>query len=113
MAVLPDVWTLVADWRGEAVGFAMLSREEPAELELVAIAVRPDWESRGVGRLLLDSAERAAIERAAATLRLTVALDNPRARRLFERAGYTYVQEEQGQYAGGQSSIGMRKRLGS
>lgn len=115
MAALPDVRTFVAEAGTEAVGYAMVTFDTPAEAELLAIAVRPEWQAQGVGRLLLRQAESAARNhvdpQALATMHLSVALDNHSARCMFERSGYEYLPDDQGVYPGGQPSIRMRKRL--
>lgn len=122
-ATLPEtmglswVRTIVAETGGRAVAFAMYSLEALAvrEIELLAIAVEPEWQSRGIGRRLLEHVEGAAPTlvrgRGTAWVHLNVAEDNEAARRLFESSGYLPTGTEHGHYAGGQRSIGMRKRL--
>ena len=106
------VHTLVAESSGTPVGFALLRLG--AEAELVAIAVTAEWRRKGVARLLLDGIERVALEACrgdSCTIRLTVAVDNASARRLFERVGYAIDDDDRGFYPAGQQSIGMWKRV--
>ena len=114
---LPWARTVVASLGGREVGFAIYSLEGLArgEVELTAIAVEPDCHSRGIGRSLLAFVERTTlaltpgVERP--SVRLTVAHDNGRARRLFHRAGYRFVRGKQAFYAGGQRALTLRKVL--
>lgn len=114
MAGQPGVHTLVAVAGQQRIGFAMYTLEAP-EADLLAIAVLPERQSQGAGKLLLQEVESAvrdyAGEAGEAAMRLSVALDNTLARRLFERCGYRYRPEEQGFYPGGQPSITMWKRF--
>jgi ribosomal protein S18 acetylase RimI-like enzyme len=112
----PGVRTTIAGVRGAAVGFVMFSLAGDArgEVDLVAIAVRPEWQSRGVGTRLLEHVENEARRRVTespATVRLSVAVDNRTALRLFRRAGYARLPGVGGRYPGGQRSIGLFKNV--
>ncbi len=113
----PWIRTVVAQARGRPVGFAMISLEDAGagEIDLTAIAVEPAWQSRGVARTLLRHMEQVARSAVAAgrpaSVRLTVAEDNPRARGLFEAVGYRLVPGEEDRYSGGQRSLTLRKNL--
>ena len=113
----PWVRTIVAEAQGRPVGFAMISLEDvgAGEIDLTAIAVAPAWHSRGVGRTLLRHVEQLARSAVAAgrpaSVRLTVAEDNRRARGLFEAVGYRPVPGEEDRYPGGQRSLLLRKKL--
>ena len=74
--------------RGWAEGFT-----EPS----LGIAVRRDAEGRGIGRAMMAELEARARQRGAASIRLRVSPDNPRARRLYERCGYRSVGIERGE----------------
>jgi ribosomal protein S18 acetylase RimI-like enzyme len=52
------------------------------------ISVHPDLRSRGIGSQLMKHAERLVAQRGHRQVGLSVALDNPRARALYERMGY-------------------------
>jgi len=87
----PAGWaTFVAEDEGAVVGFAAVgpSRDERGLGELYAIYVDPEAWSTGAGRALIERAEELLrAEYAVATL--WVLEDNPRARRFYERAGWT------------------------
>ena len=114
---LPWIQTVIAHVEGRPVGFAMFSPENLAdgETDLLAIAVVDSWQRKGVGRRLLEHVEeqaRALLPGRPARVRLTVAEDNERARRLFERAGFSALADEPATYPHGQRSIQMCKDLG-
>ncbi|MFF2501972.1 GNAT family N-acetyltransferase [Streptomyces sp. NPDC058067] len=90
----PSVGNLVAGRAGEVVGWACHGplRDDdvpPGDAELYAIYVLPDVLSTGVGRALLE----VVLERCAASghgrIRLWVVEGNARARRFYERAGFS------------------------
>jgi GNAT superfamily N-acetyltransferase len=87
----PAGWGIfVAEDEGRVIGFAGIgpSRDEHGLGELYAIYVRPSRWSTGAGRaLILRAEEELAEQYAEATL--WVLEDNPRARRFYERAGWT------------------------
>jgi ribosomal protein S18 acetylase RimI-like enzyme len=95
----------------------MISLEDAGagEIDLTAIAVEPAWQARGVGRTLLRHVEQVARYAVAAgrtaSVRLTVAEDNRRARGLFESVGYRLVPGKEDRYSGGQRSLVLRKTL--
>lgn len=65
---------------------------EPTEFYLDSLAVDPEWRGRGVASALIKAmADRAADSGKPAGL--LVDKDNPRARRLYERSGFTQVGE--------------------
>ena len=54
----------------------------------VVVGVLPEHQARGLGSALLAALERWAVSQGLKRLELTVRVDNDRARRLYERAGY-------------------------
>jgi len=85
--------------------------DDPALSHLDAIAVAPEARRRGIGRALLQRAEQHAAERGAVSMTLMTAIDNHAARRLFRRAGYLELLENDGVYAGGRAAVRMLKPL--
>jgi len=87
----PAVWaTFVVERGGTVVGFTSVgpSRDQRGLGELYAIYVDPDDWSTGAGRALIERAEE-QLRRTYAEVALWVLEDNPRARRFYERAGWT------------------------
>jgi ribosomal protein S18 acetylase RimI-like enzyme len=89
--------------------------DEVCIADLLAIAVAPAHQRRGVGSEMLlyaiDVARAARADRRVSELRLTVADGNAGARALFDRNGFTVVDETYGSYDGGQRAIRMRLPL--
>lgn len=82
---------LVAEQDGAVVGFAAVGpAEEPTGYgELYAINVDPDHWGTGAGWALLDAAHQALARLGYTDVVLWVLPGNDRARRLYERAGWT------------------------
>ena len=77
---------------GEAVvGFVNVgaSEQHPGLGELFAIYVRPDAWGTGVATTLIERGEEELRSRGFASVVLNVLADNPRARRFYERQGWT------------------------
>jgi GNAT superfamily N-acetyltransferase len=88
----PAGWsTFVAEHEGEIVGFTSVgpSRDEAGIGELYAIYIDPAHWSRGTGRALIEQAEQ-QLRAEYTEVTLWVLEDNPRARRFYERAGWTF-----------------------
>ena len=87
----PAGWsTFVAERDGTVVGFTSVgpSRDERGIGELYAIYVDPDEWSTGTGRALIERAEE-RLREDYTEVTLWVLEDNPRARRFYERAGWS------------------------
>jgi GNAT superfamily N-acetyltransferase len=92
-----DVVYLVAWYDETPIGHVLVQWDGTEKKELAAIAdcpdledlfVHPGFRSRRVGSQLLAAAEARVKQRGFARVGLAVALDNPRARKLYERRGY-------------------------
>jgi ribosomal protein S18 acetylase RimI-like enzyme len=119
-ATTPGVETTIAEEAGMPVGLTLLaffkSTPPPAWIaDLLAIAVASDARGRGLGRTLLEAALTRVAEvnlaRPLVYVRLSVAEENAVARALFERAGFDYVDDEQGHYPRGQRALHMRRPI--
>ena len=89
----------LAEENGALAGFAKLGPDDlpdagPDSIELYQLYVLEPWKGRGIATALMDWAIGAARARGASELRLTVYIDNHRARRFYERHGF----EEVGKY---------------
>ena len=93
----PDVWCAVAEVDGEVVGHcsflpASLWRgggADPGLAHLWQLFVRPSHWGSGAAPELLDAAVQAAAERGYDRMRLFAAAGQARARRFYEREGWT------------------------
>ena len=97
-------------WRGSsnpAVRAAMSRRGRHPYLE--DLLVHPEFRSRSIGSQLLDAAEREALAHGYRQVGLAVALENVRARALYERQGYRDA--EIGQFASRSSYLDGDGRL--
>ena len=81
---------LVALRDGEAVGVAQLVHHKIPEI--CNVGVPEAHRGQGIGTALMSEAEDRA--RPAGRLRLSVGIDNPAARRLYERLGYRPLGEQ-------------------
>lgn len=98
----PDVWCLLAERQGEPIGHVALSRSTVIQPEvppagtvnLWQLFVRPAWHGAGVAPLLLRSAVSEAHRRGFTRLRLWTPRGAVRARRFYEREGWTRTGEE-------------------
>jgi GNAT superfamily N-acetyltransferase len=94
-----EVCFLVAVADGQVVGKAVVDWTHNADGSawLWMFSVHPDFRSRGIGRLVLMEAEARARLRGCLAVEMAVDDDNPRARDLYLRKGYTvagpYVDE--------------------
>lgn len=82
------------------------------EVELLALAIRPEARRRGAGSALLRAAIAGARAESARRVLLEVARDNAAARRLYERAGFVVFNVRRGYYrATGQDALEMELLL--
>ena len=93
----PGAHCLLARDGGAAVGFATCFlgystfRARPL-LNIHDIAVLPEWRGRAVARNLLAAVEDLGLELGCCKITLEVREDNPRARRIYEHAGFVSAQ---------------------
>jgi ribosomal protein S18 acetylase RimI-like enzyme len=107
----PEHLVFVARRDDHPLGFLILQRRGVVGSPYLAtICVDEAHRNRGLGRLLLDWTE-AFFRPQARHLFLCVSSFNPRARALYERAGYVRVGELPDYFMEGASEILMHKRL--
>ncbi|MFF9126414.1 GNAT family N-acetyltransferase [Streptomyces sp. NPDC014889] len=85
---------VAVDARGRVVGWACLGRSggggtRTAVGELYALYVQPSLVGAGIGRTLLDAVHAQARAHGVSLMLLWVLTGNTRARRFYDRAGYT------------------------
>ena len=93
----PGLTIQLAEAEGELVGFAKVGTITlPVEPDVPATELRQlyivePWQGRGIAAELMDWALAEARARGARRIYLSVYVDNHRARRLYERYGFTFV----------------------
>ncbi len=98
--------------RETIVGYSLVGfRKASTRARLYALALDPASHGRGFGRALLGAAERAAKAHGATALRLEVRLDNARALRLYEKAGYCRFAVVPDYYEDGATALRLEKDL--
>ena len=106
----PQFHTIVSEQEDRPAGFCMLSIGDGIG-EVVAVAVDPRWQGRGIGRQLMEAIVEDARGTGLALLVLKTATRNLPAQGMFRRIGFEETGRVAGYYAGGQTAIGMCKRL--
>lgn len=87
----------IAESDGAPVGYIKLGppglpvETPPDTIELCQFYILPAWQGAGAARVLMDWALATAAARGAKHLQLSVYIDNHRARRFYERYGFTAV----------------------
>jgi ribosomal protein S18 acetylase RimI-like enzyme len=95
-------FVLVAEVAGRIIGqiIVQLNRADSAGTGyLYAFRVRPEWRNRGIGTRLIREAETALVQLGFRRTLIAVARDNPRARQLYERLGYSLFAEDAGEWS--------------
>jgi ribosomal protein S18 acetylase RimI-like enzyme len=96
----------------ERAGFLILSLAGPLPGYIQTICIAPDSRGKGLGSQLLAFAE-ARIFQMSPNVFLCVSSFNPKARRLYERSGYTLVGELRDFLVPGHSELLFRKSVGA
>ncbi len=85
-------------WEGTArLGFAVISTEDAAKAELLAIRAVTPW--RGIGSALLAAAEAQAVEVGGVRLLVATTNDNVDALRFYQRRGFVLTALRLGAFA--------------
>ncbi|MFY9609517.1 MAG: GNAT family N-acetyltransferase [Blastocatellia bacterium] len=96
---------------GEAAGFIILNMKGAFVGYVQTICIAPESRGRGIGSRLLEFAEDRIFSESPNVF-LCVSSFNERARRLYERSGYSVIGELKDYLVRGHSEILMRKSLG-
>jgi ribosomal protein S18 acetylase RimI-like enzyme len=83
--------SVVARYRGQAIGFVVVTETAPRQGHLAHIAVLPAYQGRGLGRWLLHYSVAQLAARQFDTLTLLVSRANQRARRMYQAMGWHAV----------------------
>ena len=103
---------LVAEEGNTLIGYAGMMFTGGPQADVVTLAVDPGRWSRGTGTALLTALTDEAARRGCTEVLLEVREDNPRARRLYLREGFTEVGIRPGYYQpSGVDAVVMRKAL--
>jgi len=103
---------LVAEEGKELVGYAGMMFTGGPQADVVTLAVNPAHWGRGTGTALLIALVAEAGRRGCTEVLLEVREDNPRARQLYLRHGFTEVGIRRGYYQpSGVDAVVMRKEL--
>lgn len=104
-----EVW-ITEDARGLIAAILLIDARTNLRLEGVAVAKRA--QGQGWGSRLLDHAERRAKALGKTRLTLEVRPDNPRAREVYKRNGFTRIGTRKDFYEDGADAVRMAKVLG-
>ena len=104
---------VLAELRGEMVGFCIVHVEQGGVGYVVTLDVAPEMRRRGLARLLMDRGEEAVREAGCGVMVLHVFEGNEAAVRFYERVGYRLVGRDVGFYGGGLDAMVYRKVLES
>lgn len=97
--VAGEVVYLIAAANGKPVGHLGVDLTRvPGVAFLWQFGVSPPIQSLGVGSAMVRRAEEAARDRGLVVAEIAAETDNPRARELYERLGYTVVGERDGEW---------------
>jgi len=104
---------LVAEEDGALIGYAGMMFGGGTQADVVTLAVDPAHWGQGTGAALLSALVDEAGSRGYTEVLLEVREDNPRARRLYLRHGFTEIGIRRGYYQpSGVDAVVMRKALG-
>lgn len=102
----------VAESEGDAAAYvAILTRANSRIARLYSIAVDPDFRRCGLAEALIDWAERESRRLGKERLRLELRPSNRAALRLYERAGFTFLERRLGYYDDGEDAVRMELSL--
>jgi [ribosomal protein S18]-alanine N-acetyltransferase len=103
---------LVAEEANALIGYAGMMFTGGPQADVVTLAVDPARWGAGTGTALLTALVDEAVSRGCAEVLLEVREDNPRARQLYLRHGFTEVGIRRGYYQpSGVDAVVMRKEL--
>lgn len=84
----------IVDALGEDSEFARLQKTEAGEYYLDSVGVHPDFRGRGIGSKLFEAQIARAAEQGHGRVGLIVDVDKPEAEALYERLGFSYLDDK-------------------
>jgi ribosomal-protein-alanine N-acetyltransferase len=103
--------TLVAENRGNVVGFILGFKHTPFEGRVFWLAVRPGCQNQGIGRKLLTTILRIFKFMGAMSATLEVRISNKNAQALYTSMGFEMITIYPGYYTDGEPAIIMKRRI--
>lgn len=107
----PGAFTLVAEIRGEIIGFIVAHREKEHLGHIVTLDIPVEWRRRQIGTLLMNKAEEWLERNACRMVYLEAAVDNHPAIRFYEKRDYQSCQRVEGYYSDGTAALILAKTL--
>jgi len=105
-----DTMVLVASIDGALSGFAIMKfRDQESHLFLLAVATRS--QRTGIGLALLEWLEKSCRTAGIQNIRVELRAANQRARKFYERAGFSFVGQVAGYYDHREAAVVMVKSL--
>ncbi|MEW6654974.1 MAG: GNAT family N-acetyltransferase [Bacteroidota bacterium] len=107
-----DARVIIVYLDGLAVGCGCLRRFTECEerIELKRMFVREQYRGKRVGKVIVEELEKWAAELNKSTIYLETGVHQPEAIYLYERMGYSWI-DNYGEYIGNHESICMMKRI--
>lgn len=84
----------IVDALGEDSEFARLQETEAGEYYLDSVGVHPDFRGRGIGSMLFEAQIARAANQGHKQVGLIVDVDKPEAEALYERLGFSYLDDK-------------------
>ena len=84
----------IVDALGDDSEFARLQETEAGEYYLDSVGVHPDFRGRGIGSKLFEAQIARAAEQGHSRVGLIVDVDKPEAETLYERLGFSYLDDK-------------------
>lgn len=103
--------SFVAEREGRLIGYVLAAPEGEARIWILALLVARGAERQGVGEALARRALEAAAAAGRSEARLTVEPANVGARRLYERLGFAFVEEDPAFYGEGEARLVLAAHL--
>ncbi len=102
---------IVAEYRGEVVGFIASSKQSLYEARILMFSVVNELQNKGIGTILLKKFEEICRLMGIRTIRLEVRISNKNAILFYEKNGFIIINMINNYYSNGESAYIMWKML--